>query len=194
MKTDHNCRKKTTSIATLSRWQHEKPARSYLCLSLTSLWVIEEPYKVNAHCFNTPTAAHCSDDGSSTGAERKVSVGRWATRVHEGNNLKSMTSIQETEVHVSACASHSGKRHSHPIVDTWKTCVSEWLVSYCGQISWGCTGLQLSLPSSAQWRKSSPDSLQGLCVQNTKRQVNGAAVKIITFIWPISPLLCKLKH
>lgn len=46
-------------------------ASSHLCLSWTSLLVIEEPYRVNCHCFNTPAVAHCASVGSSTGAERK---------------------------------------------------------------------------------------------------------------------------
>lgn len=39
---------------------------SCLCLSLTSLNIIDEPYRVNFLSFSTPTAAHWSEDSSST--------------------------------------------------------------------------------------------------------------------------------
>lgn len=39
--------------------------------------------------------------------------------------------------------------------------------THCGQRSWGCRGPGLSLPSSAQWRKSSPGSLNYLYEHKT---------------------------
>lgn len=50
--------------------------RTYIFLSLTSLKVIEEPYRVSFHCFNTPAEAHRSDGDSSAGAQRPVTKGK----------------------------------------------------------------------------------------------------------------------
>ena len=153
-KSEHNSSKKnrTTRKENIIKQIQPRPARSYFCLSSTSLKVIEEPYRVSFHCFNTPRVAYCLDDSSSKRAQRS-SV--WVGNKHyETTKTQTHTNIKDIEMCVFVLEKTFVSLCQH-----WSVCVA---ASYCGQISLVCTGLRRSLPSSAQWRKSSPRNLQGL--------------------------------
>lgn len=93
--------------------------------------------------------------------EMGVSVARWGA-VGQGEPTWTIT---EMCVFVFPTPEKTFPSHCwHVTVSV--TSVSAWAASYRGQISWGCTGLQLSRPSSAQWRKSSPCTLQGHCAKH----------------------------